>query len=187
MIADFPSIPRNQKQHERTQLFIAKTGLSWKWPSKRTGYFAQNEPPGDANPPRNTTLSRGWPATSRVAPTFRSACRTKARRSSRRGSGEGSPRCGTHTTHTQNKQERTQGFIAITGLKSNEPSKRTSSLAKTNCEASQNPSCYRHPPRDAPVRHFLRRPPAGLRWTKGYAAQGGQPAGARRRVGGHPV
>ena len=34
----------------------------------------------------------GWPATARVAPTFRSACRAKALRSSRRGSGEGSLR-----------------------------------------------------------------------------------------------
>ena len=72
----------------------------------------------------------GMPATASVSPTFRSACRAKARRYIRRGSGEGSLHCHTHPAqNTNNSGNELHDLLQSKALTSNDPSKRTVSEA----------------------------------------------------------
>jgi hypothetical protein len=87
-----PRQPRgaDEKLWERTQRFVANKWLTRNVPSKRTGYFAQNELSGGANQKGDAALARG----ERVA--------RDGAFSSRRGSGEGSRR---FPTAPHNKQK----------------------------------------------------------------------------------
>ena len=121
---------------------LQSRGLTQNDRSKRTGYFAQNEPVigtnHSGNPPEGPS-----PAPASVAPTFRSACRAKTRRNIRRGSGEGSLHCHTHPAQqTENSRNELHDSLQSKGVTRNYPSKRTGHSAPNEPLGGANPPRY---------------------------------------------